>query len=160
MRTLLCSAALIVLAVIASSSVEAQSRSRALTSRARTPQTAIVSRPTIQDGNPAVKELADLVIAKVSPDADGQPPQTVTILNQGGTTARGFTIRVRANNGYNDLLYQIEIPVRGSLAPGASRTFQLFTTNAGLSWSILADSHQQVRESNEQNNFWANNRLR
>jgi len=112
-------------------------------------------------GGQVVAELPDLVITRVDPDRDGYPPSTITVVNAGGLRVSNYSLSVLVLNGYGRTLYEIDIPNVGSLAPGQSRTSPLYTTRAyGASWSVRVDPQNRVREANERNNSWSNNRLR
>ena len=117
-------------------------------------------QPAKANDKPVVKQLADLVIAKMDPDQDGRAPQLITIRNQGGTTSGPFVIGIRVYNAYEELLYEMEIYQRRQLPPHASTTRRMYLSNFGDRWSIRIDSRNQVRESNENNNAWANERER
>lgn len=115
---------------------------------------------TVKGNSQIVAQLPDLQIARVTPDQDGRPPQKITVVNGGGMTASSYDLRVTVYNGYGRLAYEIIIPNRKPLARGASITLPLHTTGYGASWSVKLDPDNRVREGNEKNNRWANNRFR
>ena len=142
-------------------STQAQSPQRYKTTRkSRAARPSVTRLPTAPAGKPVVKRLADLVIAKMDPDQDGRAPQVITIRNQGGTTSGPFVIGIKVFDIYGQLLYQMEIYQRRQLAPYASITRRMYLSSFGDRWSIRIDSRNQVRESNENNNAWANERER
>lgn len=127
---------------------------------AQSVQTTNATMFKIKGRSPVVAQLPDLQIVRVTPDQDGRPPQKITIVNGGGMTASGCEVRVLAINAYGQTVYTVDIPSQGPLSRGAARTIQLPVGGYGASWSIRLDPNNHVREGNEKNNFWANNRER